>query len=180
MKSTLPRAARFPGFAAFVAFALSLSACTNDSADLRAYVAEVKLRPGGPLDKIPSVPLPEPIPEISQATDPFESFLADERANTTKPVPPDAPPWPPRNQEELERFSLDSLRMVGSLEQQNQQWGLVRDPGGVVHRVKVGNFMGRNYGKILDVSNLRIHLLEKVPDGRGSWEERRAELALSD
>ena len=180
MEYSLPRAPLILRVATFTAFALSLSACTYDSADLRDYVAEVKSRPGGPLGEIPRFPRPKPIPPISHKTDPFESFLADELDNTTKPVPPENLPWPPRNREELERFSLDSLRMVGSLEQQDQQWGLVKDPGGVIHRVKVGNFMGRNHGKILDVSDLRIHLLEKVPDGRGSWEERQAELALSD
>ncbi len=70
--------------------------------------------------------------------------------------------------------------MVGTLEQQKNQWGLIRDPGGIIHRVKAGNFMGQNYGKILEVSERRIHLMEKVPDGRGSWDERDAELSLTE
>ncbi len=180
MKSMLPRATGHFSVAPLVAVVLALSACTNDSADLRDYVAEVKSRPGGSLEKIPPVPLPAPIPVISQRTDPFESFVANALGNATKPVPPEVPPWPPRIEEELERFSLDSLRMVGTLKQQEEQWGLVKDPDGVIHRVKAGNFMGQNHGKILDVSDLRIHLLEKVSDGRGSWEERRAALTLAD
>ena len=135
MEYSLPRAPLILRVATFTAFALSLSACTYDSADLRDYVAEVKSRPGGPLGEIPRFPRPKPIPPISHKTDPFESFLADELDNTTKPVPPENLPWPPRNREELERFSLDSLRMVGSLEQQDEQWGLVKDPGRVIHRV---------------------------------------------
>ena len=159
---------------------VSISACSYDAADLRDYVAEVKSRPGGALDKLPDFPPPEPIPAVSQKTDPFKSFLADELENTAKPIPPQEPPWPPRNEEELERYALDSLRMVGTLEQKDEQWGLVRDPGGVIHRVRAGNFMGKNYGKIIEVSEQRIHLLEKVSDGHGSWEDRAAEIALSE
>ena len=180
MKLTLPQSSSSVSTATLVALGLFLSACTNDPSDLRGYVAEVKSRSGGRLEPIPPVPEPESIPEISQRTDPFASFLASELENVAKPVPPQDPPWGPRNPEELERFSLDSLRMVGTLEQQNEQSALVKDPDGVIHRVNVGNFMGRNHGKVLDVSDLRIHLLEKLPDGRGSWDERHAEMSLSD
>ena len=66
------------------------------------------------------------------------------------------------------------------MEQQKEQWGLIRGPDGVIHRVKTGNFMGQNHGKILEVSGRRIHLMEKVPDGRGSWDERDAEISLTE
>lgn len=167
-------------FATLAGMGLLTSACTYDSADLRDYVGEVKSRPGGKLDKIPYPSPPEPIPEVSQKANPFKSFLADELANIAKPLDPEDLPWPPRNDEELERYALDSLRMVGTLVQQSQQWGLVRGPDGVIYRVKAGNFMGKNYGKILEVSERRIHLLEKVSDGRGQWAERDAELSLSE
>ena len=180
MKSNTPRTTRSLGFATLAVLGLTISACTNDSADLRAYIAEVKSRPGTKIEPLPVFPPPESIPDVSQRTDPFESFLADELNNTAKPVPPPNPPWPPHNSEELERYALDSLRMVGTLEQREEQWGLVRDPDGVIHRVKVGNFMGKNHGKILEVSERRIHLLEKISDGRGNWEDRDAELALSE
>lgn len=180
MKSNNQNATRQPGIAVVVALAVSMSACSYDSADLRDYVAEVKSRPGGKIEKIRPYPLPEPIPEISQRVDPFESFLEDELDNTAKPIPPKELPWGPYNQEELERYALDSLRMVGTLEQKAEKWGLVRDPGGVIHRVKAGNLMGRNYGKIIDVSEQRIHLLEKIPDGLGSWEDREAKISLSE
>ena len=159
---------------------MSISACSYDAADLRDYVAEVKSRPGGKIEPLPIYPPTEPIPEISQKVDPFKSFLAEELKKVAGPIDPPEPPWPPRNEEELERYDLDSLRMVGTLEQQNEQWGLVRDPDGVIHRVKAGNFMGRNHGKIIEISEHRIHLLEKVSDRHGSWEDRDAEIALSD
>jgi len=162
------------------ALGLSMSACTYDSADLREYVAEVKTRPGGELEPPPEYPPPPPIPELNQESDPFKSFLADELARTAEPIDPPNPPWPPHNPEELEHYALDSLRMVGTLERQSGQWGLVKGPDGVIHRVQAGNYMGQNHGKIVDVSENRIHLLEKVSDGRGEWEEREAAMSLSE
>ncbi len=170
---------RGSSFAIITALGLLISACTQDTADLRGYVAEVKSRPGGKAPDIPEHPLPPTIPDISQKSDPFKSFLADE-LSTARPIAPEGLPWSPRNQEELERYALDSLRMVGTLEQQKDQWGLIRDPGGIIHRVKAGNFIGQNYGKILEVSERRIHLMEKVPDGLGSWDERDAEISLTE
>ncbi|MEJ2090077.1 MAG: pilus assembly protein PilP [Gammaproteobacteria bacterium] len=93
------------------------------------------------------------------------------------PPPPQAPPVPEVSGE-LERYSLDSLRMVGTLDQQSELWALIRDPGGVIHRVKAGHYMGSNYGKILEVSERRIYLLEKVSDRHGQWQEREAEVSL--
>ena len=180
METSISKIMRGSSFATIIALGLLISACTQDAADLRAYVAEVKSRPGGKLPDIPYPPPPPTIPDISQKSDPFKSFLADELSNTARPIDPKEPPWPPRNHEELERYALDSLRMVGTLEQQKEQWGLIRDPDGVIHRVKTGNFMGQNHGKILEVSERRIHLMEKVPDGRGSWDERDAEISLTE
>lgn len=178
MKTHTTHRAGLPRAAALVTLALALSACSYDSADLRDYVAEVRSRPGGVLEPIPDAPLPPAIPEISQATDPFKSFLARELENTPEPIDPQEPPWRPRTPEELERHALDSLRMVGTLHQQDEQWGLVRDPEGVVHRVRAGNFMGRHHGKILEISENRIRLLEKVSDGRGQWQDREAGITL--
>jgi type IV pilus assembly protein PilP len=85
-----------------------------------------------------------------------------------------------RNREELENFELDSLRMVGTLEDQNIQWGIVSDPAGTVHRVKVGNYMGRNIGKILNIFEDRIELREIIRNPDGRWEERQASIALAE
>jgi type IV pilus assembly protein PilP len=85
-----------------------------------------------------------------------------------------------RNREELESFELDSLRMVGTIEDQNIQWGIIHDPAGTVHRVKVGNYMGRNIGKILNIFGDRIELREIIKNPDGRWEERQASIALAE
>jgi type IV pilus assembly protein PilP len=83
-----------------------------------------------------------------------------------------------RNKEELEQYELDSLRMVGTMENGENQWGIIMGPDGAVHRIKVGNYMGRNTGKVLNVFEDRIELREIVKNSEGRWEERQATIAL--
>ena len=85
-----------------------------------------------------------------------------------------------RNKEELEQFELDSLRMVGTMKNEDDQWGIIKAPEGSVHRIKVGNYLGRSTGKILNVYEDRIELREIVRNSQGRWEERQAAIALEE
>jgi type IV pilus assembly protein PilP len=85
-----------------------------------------------------------------------------------------------RRKEELEGFSLDSIRMVGTLELQGTTWGLVRTQEGIIFRVKVGNYMGKNHGQITRISEEGIELTEIIPDKKRGYIERQASLAMSD
>ncbi len=68
--------------------------------------------------------------------------------------------------------------MAGSLEFGGTLWGLVVDPDSVIHKVKVGNYAGRNVGKIVRITADAIELRELVQDSRGRWDERVASLRL--
>jgi type IV pilus assembly protein PilP len=181
---------KLPGikFALRTALALllvvSLAACVSpDMSDLENYTAEVLSRPGGRIEPVPPIkPAESYIYQSAGARDPFQSFFQ-----------PEEPPPGPRqtdnpfadeiathNREELENYELDSLRMVGILEAQESLWGIVSDTAGTVHRVQVGNYMGRNYGKILNIQEDRIDLREIIRDSQGRWEERSATLALTE
>jgi type IV pilus assembly protein PilP len=85
-----------------------------------------------------------------------------------------------RNREFLEQFSLDTLRMVGTLKLGGGNFALVQTKDGLVQRVLPGNYMGQNDGKVIDVSPTKITLIEIVPDGVGGYMERPASLALSE
>ena len=69
-----------------------------------------------------------------------------------------------RRKEELEAYSLDTLRMVGTLTNAKGLWGLIKAKDGTIHRVQVGNHMGQNYGKIIRILEDKIELMEIVPD----------------
>ena len=142
--------------------------------DLVTYVEDVKAREAPPPERLPYFPHVRPFtPDIAGWKDPFEPFF------TLPVILPKTPRPGAHPVEELERFSLDSLRMVGTMAQDNSEWGLIRDPDGHVHRITVGNYVGRNYGKVRNVTETRIALIEIIPDEAGGWQEREATLALS-
>ncbi|MFG6486902.1 pilus assembly protein PilP [Roseateles sp. BYS78W] len=79
-----------------------------------------------------------------------------------------------RERQALEAFDLDSLRWVGQQTLDCVRYGVVRDPGGYLHRVFKGDFVGRNFGRVMDISDDGLRLREVVQDVRGEWVEREA------
>lgn len=164
--------------------ALALGACGGDMSDLQTYIAEVKARPAAPIEPIPPVKTYTPYPYDGLAgRDPFRSSTSEGRdvaqgednANAMGPRPDFDRP-----REYLERFELDTLEMVGTFAQEGNYWGLVRDPDGVVHRVSVEDYVGKNHGQIVSIANTEIELTELISDGNGGWLQREASLALEE
>ena len=156
--------------------------CGQSMEDLHLYVEDVKARPSTPL---PEPPQPTPYEPFeyngSNRLDPFDSNILVKR-DVDAPVGGDSTlaPDPTRPPEFLESFPLDSLRMVGTLAQGPVLWALIRTPDSTIQRVKKGNFMGRNYGKINRISDSGIDLTEIVQDDFEQWIERKTYVALSD
>ncbi len=159
---------------------LLLAGCgQQDMNDLKRFVAEVKAHPPRQI---------EPIPQIKQVAtflyvggsrrDPFKP--SEKAVDVFKVSDGTGPrPDPNRRKEELEAFPLDSLRMVGILDRKGRRYGLVRTPDGIIHRVKVGNYIGQNDGRIINIEDDKISIMELVPNGRGGYLERRAMLVLT-
>lgn len=184
--SVMFRARIFPLL--LVATGLALGGCVNrDKSDLENYVAQVLSRKGGQIEPLPPIkPYERYLYQSAdrQLRDPFTPFMQLEAQQEEVAPTADAlqqaynDEITAHNREELENSELDSLRMVGTLRNDDELWGIVRDSTGTVHRVQVGNYMGRNFGKILDIQEDRIALREIVKDNDGRWEERQASLAL--
>ncbi len=159
--------------------AVTLSACGGANDDLRAYIDEVKARPGGRIEPLPQVqPAPTFAYEAGVRRSPFVPD-APQRRVSTDPNAVDGPD-PNRPREFLEQFPLDTLRMVGTLADRRASFGLVQASDGLVHRVTVGNHMGQNYGRIVAISDSEIQLVEIISDGLGGYLERPAAIALAD
>ena len=161
---------------------------SRDTSDLIQWRDEMLSRPGGRIEPLPEVkPYEAYTYTAGQAgkTDPFESFYqvrvseveVDENAGLSEEMEKQLRD---RNREELEKYELDSLKMVGILENEGIKWGIVKDPDGNVSPVKVGNYMGRNVGKIVNIFEDRIELREIVRNNQGRLEEREAAIALVD
>lgn len=167
---------------------LMTSCVSRDTSDLIQWRDEVLSRPGGRIEPVPEIkPYEAYTYTAGQAgkTDPFESFYqvrvteveVDENAGLSEEMEKQLRD---RNREELEKYELDSLKMVGVMENEGIKWGIVKDPDGNVSPVKVGNYMGRNVGKIVNIFEDRIELREIVRNNQGRWEEREAAIALAD
>ena len=164
---------------AAVIVAASLSACGGANDDLRAYIDEVKARPGGRIEPLPPVePAPTFVYEPGTRRSPFMPDPPTRRVSND----PNAVDGPDRNRprEFLEQFPLDTLRMVGTLADRRASFGLVQTTDGLVHRVTVGNHMGQNFGRIVAISDSEIQLVEIISDGLGGYLERPAAIGLAD
>jgi type IV pilus assembly protein PilP len=170
------RAARIALMFATLGMTLGLAACSGQG-DLHEWVAQVKARKGAPLPALPVVKT-------------FETFIYQDqdRRDPFEPAPPEASaqtaagPHPDQNRprEPLEAFPLDSLKMVGTIGAKGSVEGLVKDPQGVIHQVRVGDYMGQNYGHVTQVTSSEVDVVELVPNGSGGWMERDASVALGD
>jgi type IV pilus assembly protein PilP len=157
-----------------------LTACQHDQDDLSRYIADVKARPASPIPPIPAVRTYTPyVYEGLSGRDPFRrstSEGSDEVANTNRGTGPR--PDLQRTREYLERFELDTVTMVGTFSKGTSDWALIRDPDGTVHRVAVGNYLGKNHGKVMAISPDEVELSEFIADGAGGWLVRDASIAL--
>src|SRR5262249_31960525 len=127
----------------------------------------------------------EPLPEIK----PYQTFVYS-ASDLRSPFLPSSPgsgaglagirPDQKRNREFLEQYSLDTLKMVGTLKLGGQMFGLVETKDGLVHRVTTGNHMGQAEGKITEITPSKISLIEIVPDSLGGYMERPAALGLNE
>jgi type IV pilus assembly protein PilP len=149
-----------------------LAGCSGSDSNLQQFIQQVKQQPGGRV---------EPLPEVK----PYETFVYDDQ-NLRSPFVPSQPagynsvrPDSKRPRQYLEQFSLDTLRMVGTLRIAGTTYGLVQTKDGIVHRVTVGNYMGQNDGRITKITPSSIDLTEIVPDGLGGYMKRPAALGLS-
>jgi len=170
-------------FFAAVCASLLLAGCGDGGvSDLDSYMQEVRLRPVPPIEPIPTFPQ-------------FDTFLykaAGKRSPFEKPqalveieidggkvtggavVKPDEL----RPKEYLEQFNISAITMVGTVTKDGEMWGLVDDGTSNIHRVQVGNYMGRNHGKVYHIDKGRIDLKEIIPNGPDQWVERPKTLQL--
>jgi type IV pilus assembly protein PilP len=165
----------------FIASTAVLTGCTEDMSDLRSYVDRVNSRPGGHIEPLPEMkPFETYAYPHDQAGNPFKRLSFAEPKPEPEVAESGPRPDPSRPHEALEDFTLDSLAYVGTLEQHGDSWALVKDPGGIVHRVKEGNYLGKNYGRIEKITPNAIKVRELIPKEAGGWIEREAALALND
>lgn len=154
--------------------ALALSACSESYSDLRAFVKESEKNVPKKIEGLPQVKPFTPFAyEGFDLPDPFRPRkLAIKQENAGV----NAPDFN-RRKEPLEAFPLEQIAMVGTLNRNNVMYALVRAEK-TLYRVTKGNYLGQNFGKIIDITDSEIKLKEIVQDTAGDWTERESVLPL--
>jgi type IV pilus assembly protein PilP len=158
---------------------LLLGACSSEEhSDLRAFVKESDKLPGGRIPPLPEVKPYEPFTyNAYDLTDPFRPRRIDPPKSSAKGgIQPDFN----RPREALEAFPLENLTMVGTLQQKNRYYAIVKTPDKALYRVTSGNYLGQNFGRIVGITETDIKLKEIVQDSGGNWEEKDQALQLQE
>jgi type IV pilus assembly protein PilP len=157
---------------------LTLAGCTSGTSDLRDWVANEKAKKGAPIPPLPVIRTFETFAYTAQTKrDPFSPSTVEmeQQSQSSGPRPDESRPKQP-----LEMFALDSLKMVGTVGAGKTTEALIKDPGGVIHRVHLNEYMGQSYGRVTGVADDHLDLVELVPNGTGGWMERAASIALGE
>lgn len=156
---------------------LAAGGCSRSMSDLEEYVETTKNKYQGSVEPLPQFePYQNHVYTAFNYRDPFIEPV--DPADTTEQAMGEGGPDTNRRKEPLEFFPMDSLKMVGILEQKGEVWGLIQDPDGTIHRVQNGNHAGENYGEIIRISEESIDFVEIIPDGLGAWIEREISLSI--
>jgi len=159
---------------------LALAGCTGEQhSDLRQFVKDSDNLPHGRIPPLPEAKPYEPFTyNAFDMIDPFKPRKIEPPKATAGAggVLPDFN----RRREPLEAYPLENLKMVGTLQNQKGMHALIKTPDNNLLRVRAGNFVGQNFGRITSITESNIKLKEIVQDSGGSWEEKDQTLLLQD
>jgi type IV pilus assembly protein PilP len=169
---------------ALVCVTAFLSACGSSDQELQSWMNEQRNKSRSRVDRLPEPTKFSPQPYTQEgAVEPFSSQKLAQalkrdsnqaNVNTALIAPELA-----RRKEPLEASPLDAVAMVGSLIKVGQPVALVRVDN-LLYQVRVGNYLGQNYGRVTKVTETGLSLREIVQDAAGEWIERTATLQLQE
>jgi type IV pilus assembly protein PilP len=172
---------RFAALGLALLSALTLGACGANHEELQQWM-EVQRREVKP--NVPPLAAPkkfDPFPyAAAQQVEPFSNqkltvAIKQEARQTSSLLAGELN----RRKEPLEAFPLDSMSMVGSLARAGAPSALLRVDN-LLYQVKVGDYLGQNYGRITKITETEIALREIVQDAAGEWIERTGTLQLQE
>ena len=172
---------RLSALTAACALLLTQAACTGEQEELTQWMEQQKrevkpsVQPLSPPKKFD----PQPYSSLT-GVDPFSNqkltvALKQEARQPNSMLAAEIN----RRKEPLEAYPVDSMSMVGSVVKQGRQYALLRVDN-LLYQVKVGDYLGQNYGKITRISETEIALREIVQDAAGEWIERPTSLQLQE
>lgn len=155
-----------------------LVACSGsaDNEDLRQWMNDAAKDIKGKIPPLPQVKPYEPEPyAVGNLIDPFKSAKigSEQKKSGGSGMRPDLD----RQREPLESYPLESLKYVGVMTRKNVSYAIMQVDN-ALYQVRVGNYMGQNFGVITKISESEATLKELVQDSAGDWIERSSTLLL--
>jgi type IV pilus assembly protein PilP len=176
---------RLPLYIAVASLISMLSACLgDDQQDIKQWMQEQR---NATKPSVPPIPEPKKFsPEPYKNDVSIEPFSNQKLAQALKREANQATanaalvaPELNRRKEALEGFPLDAISMVGTMLPKGVPVALVKVDK-LLYQVRVGNYLGQNYGKVVKLSETELVLREIVQDAAGEWIERQASLQLQE
>lgn len=162
---------------AVVAACFLLTACSGEeNEDLRQWMNEASKDLKGSIPSLPEVKPYEPVPyDVGNLLDPFKpaKIGPEQKKGGGGGLQPDMN----RPREPLENYPLESLKYVGVMTKAKSSYAIVAADA-ALYQVRVGNYMGQNFGVITKISEEEVALKELVQDSAGDWIERESTLLL--
>ena len=154
-----------------------LAACHGDKGDdLDKFMATAANDMGKTVEPLPEVLPYTPLQYNADGilSDPFKARKAANKAGALQPNTN-------RPKEALEAYPLESLKYVGSLSKNKLSYALIKTPDNTVQQVKVGNYMGPNFGLVTKIDETSISLKEIIQDDlTGDWVEHTSSINLQE
>jgi type IV pilus assembly protein PilP len=155
-----------------------LVACsTGDHEDLREWMKTAAQDTKAKIPPLPVVEPYEPVPyDVGGLFDPFKpAKVGPEEKKGGGGLRPDLD----RPKEPLELYPLESLKYVGVMTRNKVSYAIIQVEG-TLYQIKIGNYMGQNFGVVVNVSEADVTLRELVQDSAGDWVERTSTLLLQE
>ena len=151
-----------------------LAGCSANKSDLEQFVRDERAKPGGAIEPLPTPRVFDTFTyKAGERRSPFKVDLGGTAlARASGGGEGGGAIDDTRPREYLEDFPLDALKMVGTIEMRGALFALVKDSEGTVHRVRTGNYVGQNHGKIVGITETEIRISELVSDGKGNYVAR--------
>lgn len=156
---------------------LVLAACSGaENEDLRMWMNDAGKNIKGKIPPLPQVKPYEPVPyDAGKLIDPFKpsKIGSEQKKSGGGGVQPDLD----RPREPLEAYPLESLKFVGVMTRKKASYAIIQVDNSL-YQVKVGNYVGQNFGVIIRISESETTLKELIQDSAGDWVERSSSLLL--
>jgi len=162
----------------------ALMACSGgDHEDVRRWMAENTKDLRGNIPKLPEVLPYEPVPyEVEGMLDPFKPNKIEpeskykQAAGKGGAFQPDFEARELRNSL-LEKYPIESLKMIGYMNVNNRPLAVIQVDD-KVKQIKVGDYVGLDFGMVTKISDKEVELRELIQDSAGDWSERKSSLFL--